>query len=86
MTETIEVASVLVIVTSAYRIEDDDVPEDAEVLHPLSALDHRTKRDRVAPRHSRRSHPELEPGDLPGANVGRRLNGDAIEAWPSRRW
>src|SRR2546423_10438404 len=70
---------------SSIRIEDNDVPKDAEVLHPLSALDQRTKRDRVASRRRRRSHSKLEPGDLPGADIRRRLDGESIEAWPSRR-
>src|SRR5207302_888448 len=70
----------------AVRVENGDEPEDAEVLHPRRALDERTQVEAVVTGIERSLDRELEPGDLPRADVGRGLDRDAVVARPSRRW
>jgi len=70
----------------AIGIEDEHLPEDADVLEPRRALDERPDVEAIRPRKRRRLQVELEPRDLAGPDVRRGLLSDAIETRPSARW
>ena len=59
------------------------IPEDAVILEPLLAFEQRAQTEAIHPRSRRGLHRELEPGDLTGTDVRRRLRGDAIRARPA---
>src|SRR5438093_5863552 len=51
-------------ITPMALLADGDQPEDAEVLHPLRALDERTQVEAIGAGSRRRLDRELEPRDL----------------------
>src|SRR5204862_4803071 len=68
----------------AVGVEHEHLPEDADVLEPRRALDERPHVEAIGAGIGRRLHGELEPRDLTGADVRRRLLRDAVVARPRR--
>ncbi len=67
----------------AVGVEDGDVPEHAEVLHPGRAFDERAEIEPVVAGSLRRLDRELEPRDLAWADIRRGLDRDAVVSGPS---
>src|SRR5258705_3214135 len=64
---------------------DRHLPEDAVVLHPGGALDHRSDVELVGPWRLRRLDRELEPRNLTGPHIVGGLRCDTVVSRPSGR-